>query len=260
MRSTWPMARRRPSSGLSAPIAVAPGDRLVLRRGAGADRIVGGAGHRCRAGPGRLASPPDGRTGRAPGGRGRRGRYALAARAAPARPARRPRRRGRPVAAPSPLRTWSRAAESAILPRGRRRGMPSTMSGRRPPGRSGARRRSTGRRPLRSGSELIDGLVAGRPAGPRRRPRSDRPARAQHRPRRIRTWRPRWIASEAALAVAAPPPLAAAARAAGCPADGIRELERSGRIVVLEPDLAYAATTYGELDATARWRSPRPSR
>ena len=57
---------------------------------------------------------------------------------------------------------------------------------------------------------------------------------------------------EAALAVAAPPPLAAAARHAGCPADGIRELVRSGRIVELEPDLAYAATTYGELDGRAR--------
>ena len=33
----------------------------------------------------------------------------------------------------------------------------------------------------------------------------------------------------------------------GCPVDGIRELVRSGRIVELEPDLAYAATTYGEL-------------
>ena len=65
---------------------------------------------------------------------------------------------------------------------------------------------------------------------------------------------------EAALAVTAPPPLAAAARAAGCPADGIRELERSGRIVVLEPDLAYAATTYGDADRPRRWRWPRPSR
>src|SRR6185369_20843 len=49
------------------------------------------------------------------------------------------------------------------------------------------------------------------------------------------------------LAVAAPPSLAAAARAVGCPVDGIRELVRSGRIVELEPDLAYAAPTYGAL-------------
>ena len=45
---------------------------------------------------------------------------------------------------------------------------------------------------------------------------------------------------ERALAVAAPPALGEAARAAGCPPDGIRALERAGRIVVLEPDLAYA--------------------
>ena len=54
-----------------------------------------------------------------------------------------------------------------------------------------------------------------------------------------------------ALAVAAPPSLAAAARLAGCQSSGIRELERAGRIVLLEPDLAYASTTYGDLAARA---------
>ncbi len=52
---------------------------------------------------------------------------------------------------------------------------------------------------------------------------------------------------EAALAVAAPPGLAGAARAAGCPPDGLRELETSGRIVRLEDDLAWAAPTYRDL-------------
>jgi selenocysteine-specific elongation factor len=56
---------------------------------------------------------------------------------------------------------------------------------------------------------------------------------------------------ERALQVAAPPDLAAAARATGCPPAGIRELERGGRIVVLEPGLAYAATTYRTIEATA---------
>jgi selenocysteine-specific elongation factor len=56
---------------------------------------------------------------------------------------------------------------------------------------------------------------------------------------------------EAALAVPAPPSLAAAARVAGCPAEGVRALERSGRIVVLEPDLAYAMATYRDLAAVA---------
>ncbi|HMA47855.1 MAG TPA: selenocysteine-specific translation elongation factor [Frankiaceae bacterium] len=56
---------------------------------------------------------------------------------------------------------------------------------------------------------------------------------------------------EQALAVTAPPSLAAAAREAGCPATGVRELERAGRLVVLEPDLAYASATYRDLSVRA---------
>jgi selenocysteine-specific elongation factor len=56
---------------------------------------------------------------------------------------------------------------------------------------------------------------------------------------------------EALLAVTAPPPLADAARAAGCPAEGVRALERAARIVVLEADLAYAMSTYRDLAARA---------
>ena len=56
---------------------------------------------------------------------------------------------------------------------------------------------------------------------------------------------------EDALAVPAPPPLAEAARTAGCPDAGIHELERLGRIVVLDRDVAYAASTYRELEARA---------
>jgi hypothetical protein len=56
---------------------------------------------------------------------------------------------------------------------------------------------------------------------------------------------------EGLLAVPAPPPLADAARLAGCPADGVRALERAARIVVLEPDLAYAMSTYRDLAARA---------
>ena len=52
---------------------------------------------------------------------------------------------------------------------------------------------------------------------------------------------------ELALAIPSPPSLAAAARAAGCPPAGVHELERSGRIVVLEPDLAYEMSAYGHL-------------
>ena len=56
---------------------------------------------------------------------------------------------------------------------------------------------------------------------------------------------------EAALAVAAPPSLADAARAASCPPAGVRGLERAGRIVVLDADVAYAMGTYRDLAARA---------
>ncbi len=56
---------------------------------------------------------------------------------------------------------------------------------------------------------------------------------------------------EALLAAPAPPALADAARVAGCPPDGIRDLERTGRIVVLAPDLAYATSTYRDLTDVA---------
>ncbi len=54
-----------------------------------------------------------------------------------------------------------------------------------------------------------------------------------------------------ALESTAPPPLSDAARAAGCPPTGVRELERTGRIAILAPDLAYATTTYRDLSAVA---------
>ena len=56
---------------------------------------------------------------------------------------------------------------------------------------------------------------------------------------------------EAALAVLAPPPLTATAREVGCPPDAVRALERAGRIVVLERDLAYAMSTYRDIAGTA---------
>ena len=56
---------------------------------------------------------------------------------------------------------------------------------------------------------------------------------------------------EAALAVPAPPSLGEAARAAGCPPEGVAELARSGRIVRLEPDLAWSASEFQRLAAVA---------
>jgi selenocysteine-specific elongation factor len=56
---------------------------------------------------------------------------------------------------------------------------------------------------------------------------------------------------EALLTTTTPPLLSDAARIAGCPRDGVRALERAARIVVLEPDLAYAMSTYRDLAARA---------
>jgi hypothetical protein len=56
---------------------------------------------------------------------------------------------------------------------------------------------------------------------------------------------------EEAISVPAPAALSEAARAAGCPAAGIRALEASGRIVRPEADLAWSAAAYGDLEATA---------
>ena len=56
---------------------------------------------------------------------------------------------------------------------------------------------------------------------------------------------------ETALAVISPPALREAAAAAGCRPSAVRELERQGRIVVLDDDLAYAMSTYRDLAAKA---------
>lgn len=54
-----------------------------------------------------------------------------------------------------------------------------------------------------------------------------------------------------ALAMATPPPLSEAAQGAGCSVAGIRELQRTGRIVLLDDDLAYEAQTYRAIEALA---------
>ena len=60
---------------------------------------------------------------------------------------------------------------------------------------------------------------------------------------------------ETALSVAAPPPLAEAAAAAGCPPEGVRALGADGRIVRLGPDLAWASATYQRLAGLALERA-----
>jgi selenocysteine-specific elongation factor len=55
----------------------------------------------------------------------------------------------------------------------------------------------------------------------------------------------------AGLAAASPPSLADLARATGCPAEGIRLLEQAGRIVRLDDDLAWAFPTWRDLATRA---------
>ena len=55
----------------------------------------------------------------------------------------------------------------------------------------------------------------------------------------------------AAISTVSPPPLSVAARDAGCPPEGIRLLEQAGRIVRLDDDLAWALPTYRDLAARA---------
>jgi selenocysteine-specific elongation factor len=64
---------------------------------------------------------------------------------------------------------------------------------------------------------------------------------------------------ERALDVLAPPGLLAAANVAGCPPEAVHALESAGRIVRVDRDLAWSATTYASLQATAlRLAADRP--
>jgi selenocysteine-specific elongation factor len=56
---------------------------------------------------------------------------------------------------------------------------------------------------------------------------------------------------EAALSVPAPPALGEAATAAGCPPEGVRALQADGRIVRVDPDLAWSTGTFHRLAAAA---------
>jgi selenocysteine-specific elongation factor len=64
---------------------------------------------------------------------------------------------------------------------------------------------------------------------------------------------------ETILDAPAPPPLAQAARAAGCPPAGIRALESAGRIIRVDEDLAWSAPAFGRLQSAAlRLATPGP--
>ncbi len=94
---------------------------------------------------------------------------------------------------------------------------------------------------------LIEGLVAaGRLARDGDRVRD--PRRLEAVPPALATAMDRLVA---ALEVPAPPAFPDAVRSSACPPEGVRALERSGRIIRLAPDLAYAATTYRALGQRA---------
>ncbi len=151
MRSTCPTAPPPAILRLAGPIAIAPGDRFVLRRRAARDPIVGGLVLDAAPARGVLAAAPDGRAGRAP----RRGR----------RRGRRDRDRGRPA---RPPRDRSARGDGTVAPgAGRRPRLPRAAALAAVGGRSDARRRPDRRR-------------AGAPPGRDRRPldrRSGRRAR-----------------------------------------------------------------------------------
>lgn len=103
----------------------------------------------------------------------------------------------------------------------------------------------------RTAAAIVDVVLARLVAGGRLAQDGDQ----LHEPGRAPALAPPVIAAmdrlERALATAAPPPLADALRASGCPPEGLRALERAGRIVRLDDSLAYASFTYGDLARTA---------
>ena len=91
-------------------------------------------------------------------------------------------------------------------------------------------------------------------------PASALPGRTRSRPARTRRCSTRWPGSNGRSP--SPPRRRSPRQPAPPPArpTGSASSNGRGRIVVLEPDLAYATTTYDEITATARSPSPRPRR
>jgi selenocysteine-specific elongation factor len=244
---------------LAAPIAAAPGDRFVLRRLAGAERIVGGTVLD--------VAPPRGVSRRRQHGE-RVARLATAIRAGDTAEAGRARldlhgalvETDRRALLADDVRTSAAEVllhELAGEPDDRSDPGPELDRPRLADVRMRAarilRRLVTLRRDEApaGATELVDHLLAeGRLVrdGDRvHRPGAAPPASAEPDPALAAAM----ARLEASLATPAPPALTDAARTAGCSPAGIRELERAGRIVVLEPELAYAAPTYRTLGARA---------
>ena len=266
--SARPPSMRR-SAGAAAtpstsPDGAAAGDRPAGRAGrasrratasccarsGGDEPIVGGARPRRRAATWDLAPAPDGRTrGALAGGhRGwRRGRCADGSPRSP-RGARRRRHRWRLAPDVTDVRRGGgrrrRGAGAATTPRSRP--LATAVAPGDPPRRDAAPGRR-GQRPPTASSSAWSATVAWSVTATAVR----LPGTADAPPDPDPASRPRWTASSARSPSRRRRRSRDAARAAGCPPAGIRELERAGRIVVLEPDLAYAMSTYRDLAATA---------
>ena len=240
---------------LAAPIAVAPGDRAVLRRTSGTERVVGATALDI--------APPRGisrrrqsieRVARLATTVAMGDRAAIVAARLDLHGALEP--VSGPVTVAPDVRTYVGAAVVESVAEAVEGAMTLTAA-RTVAARELRRRVTLGRDAAASAAAgLVDELVRDR-----RLTRDDldvrRPgtAPAAHEPD------PTMVAAmdrlERALAVAAPPALSEAARAAACPPDGVRALDRAGRIHVLEPDLAYATSTYRALEAQALAMSSR---
>jgi selenocysteine-specific elongation factor len=237
---------------LSAPLAVAPGERLVLRRSSGADRIVGALVID--------VAPPRGISRRRQSAE-RVGRLAAAVAAGD----------GDAIAdarldlhgvleavdgEPGPTRVApdiSASVDAAILSAVAAAGdATATLTDVRETGARQLRRLATiGRSAaVTAASSVVDRLV-----GDGHLFRDGASLALPGRTRSIPGPDPALLDAmarlEKSLRVAAPPPLNEAASAAGCPTEGIRELERTGRIEVVDDDLAYATTTYDDITGTA---------
>ena len=237
---------------LAAPIAVAPGDRLVLRRSSGADRIVGafvidvapprGISRRRQTAErvGRLAAAVVVGDGSAMAD----ARLDLHGVLEPAGG-----EAGAIRIAPDIAANVDAAILAAVAAAGDR---VTPLADVRATGARHLRRLATiGRRAaLTAAADLIDRLVAD---GQLVRDGADLalPGRVRSSAGPDPVLLDAMARLETVLAVAAPPPLSEAARAAACPIGGIHELERTGRIVVLDDDLAYATTAYDEITAIA---------
>jgi selenocysteine-specific elongation factor len=244
---------------LSTPVAAATGDRLVLRRASGSDRIVGAAVLD--------VAPPRGISRRRQSSERVGGLAAAVADGDPARVA--SARLELHGALEVPLRTAVvgeddrpgstrvdvaadviEAIDAAVLAAVE---TGATLTHVRAVAARSLRRQATVGRTAAAaaGASLVDRLVAAgrliRDGADVRLPGSIAPVAAIEDP----VLAVAMDRLERALTTAAPPTLAEAARVAGCPSAGIRDLERTGRIVVLEPDLAYAASTFREITARA---------